>query len=375
MKIVILADKSYNYVRPIADGLYNAIVDEGHDVKIYYDGLYWLDKLNLFKILLIDIIKFFKNLGHRKRKIYQYRFLNLLFFTKRNKQDILNSDCIIVVANCPSVFYKDKLKRIEELRKIYSGPIVNYDLHYLPNQGWYSMFKRKNKLNFGLERFDWYLPASIVTEYALSDRIPLIYSNIGFDIRSDDLYPQQNEFIALLDFPRTGYEKERALQVRALKETNTPFIELKEKLNTKEIRNIYRKISLYFVSSRESFGLPVLEIQLCGGMIATPFASWLPAHFLDKNIHEAGNGRLGSNFIMYENNLELLKDKITYTKNCFNSTKNKNNFINEYPDYYRINKVKMKDFIVRISNKEITNMSHLEYKKYNEYISLDEVKI
>jgi len=374
MKIVILADKSYNYIRPIADGLKNAIIKEGHSVDIYYDGIYWLQKLNLCKVLLFDIIKFFKNFSQKKRKLYQYRFINLLLFSKRYKKEILNSDCIIVVDNCPSVFYRNNLKRIEELRKVYSGSIVNYDLHYLPNQGWYSKIIKHNQFNFGLERFDWYLPASLVTEYALPINIPKIYSNIGFNIRSNDLYPQQEQFLALLDFPRKGYEEERELQKQALKETNTPYIELNSRLNTTEIREIYRKTSLYFISCRESFGLPVLEVQLCGGLIVLPYSAWLPAHFLDKNIYEKGPGRLGTNFIIYKNDLEILKKKICDAKIKFNANQNLNNFIKEYPNYYDINKKQLKDFLNKLSKREINKNSHIRYKEYNKYISLsDEV--
>jgi len=343
--------------------------ENGHECIIYQDGIYWLKNLSLIKVLFADIYRFFLNIKTKKKKLYIYRFWGLLFFMNKLKQkQIKECDCIIIVLNCPEAFYIDT-PGIESLRK-FEKPIVNYDLHYLPNQGWLKKIKERNKQNFALERYDWYLSASLITEYALPIDIPKIYSNIGLDIRDKDLYPEQKEFIALVDFLRPGYETEREIQIQALKETNTPYIELKGRYTTSDIRALYRKSSIYFVAFRESFGLPVIELQLCGCYIFTPYKNWLPAHFLNKSLYVAGEGDLGQNFFIYDNDLETLKSYIIKLKNNYNYNLTIERFEKDYPIYYSGNKVELDDFLNKLKNREITEISHKSYEQYNRHISL-----
>lgn len=374
MKFVIFTDKSYNYIKPIGDGLVKVLKEEGHECNVYYDGIYWLERLNLLKILFADIYRLYLNIKARKVDRYIYRFWSLFtFMDTKKKEQLRDCDCVIIVLNCPTAFFVNNGKsRIEKLRKKYKKPIVNYDLHYLPNQGWYKKIKEQNRDNFGLERYDWYLPVSLVTEYALPRKIPKIYSNIGFDIRSKNLYPDQKEFIALIDFERIGYETERNIQIQALRETNTPYIELKGKYTTDEIRNIYRRCSMFFLAFRESFGLPIVELQLCGCAIFTPYKNWAPAHFVNKDIYEYGDGDLGENFYVYDNDLEKLKSQIQNLKKMHNSTIIIDNLKKDYPAYYSSNSEELDEFFEKIKKGEINKDSHLLYKKYNDYISLED---
>ncbi len=371
MKFIIFTDKNYNFRKPMSDGLAKHLKEIGHDVLVLYDGNFWLSKTPLWKILVTDIAKIFNNIKNG-RKLYYTRFFNILNFKKRFYKEILNSDCIIVVDNCPNVFYCESISRLEDLRKVYKGPIVNYDLHYLPNQGWYGMIREKNIQNFGLERFDWYLPASLVTEYAIPTSIPKIYNNIGFDIQSENLYSQQDDFLAVLDFEHKGWEREREIQLTALKETNTKYICLKGKYTRDEIRAIYRKCNIFFTSVRESFSLPVLEVQHCGGLIATPYSNWLPAHFIDKNIYEKGNGSLGRNFLVYENDLETLKKMINHTKLTFNAANNILRFKEDYPFYYTINNDELNLFCKAIEKGCIHGNKHNEFASYNSMIDIND---
>ena len=371
MKVVILASDAYNYRKPLADGLYCNIKAMNQDVCVLYDGIHWLNNLNLIKVFFSDIFRLYKNFKS-KRHLYLYRFFDLFTFWIRNANKIKEADCVVVVDNCPNVFYKKKMSRIEWLRKKYDKIVVNYDLHYLPNQGWFSKILKANPDNYGLERFDWYLTGSLVTEYALPKAIPQIYSYIGFDIKSGELYPEQKEFIALLDFPRKGYEKERELVKTVLEQTKTKYIELSGKYTRSEIREIYRKSSIYFISFRESFGLPVLETQLCGCKVFTPYAEWLPAHFIDKSVYEAGCGTLGKNFVVYQNDATLLTKKIQQTKLDFDARQVISNFRKDYPMYYEIDKLALQSFFQMIEKGLINSKSHLKYKDYNKMISLED---
>lgn len=370
MKFVIFADKSYNYIRPISDGLKDTLSKMGHDVEIYYDGQYWLHNLNLFKVLLADVGRFFQNLKAGASNLYLYRFGNLLTFnTSSFRENLETCDAIIVTYNCPSAYYNDTITRIEGLREKYHKPIILYDFHYLPNQGWYKRILDRNLNNYGLERFDWYLLISIVTEFAIPKEIPEIYSLIGMDVRKSNLYPEKNnEFTVLLDFPRADKKNEREQLKMLLEKNSIHYIELSGRYTTEQIRSIYRKCNAYFPSTRESFGLPIAELQLCGCAICVPSASWLPAHYIDKDKMVIGNGHLGSNFYVFNSESDLL--------NIFSKLKNINrydlinNFIQEYPLYYSIDRKSLNEFINKLKSGEINYTSHLGYKKYNQYISL-----
>lgn len=65
MKVVIFGDKLYNYIRPIADGLKLAFTELGCQSVIWYNGIYWLNKLNMRKVFLADIWRTFQNIQVR----------------------------------------------------------------------------------------------------------------------------------------------------------------------------------------------------------------------------------------------------------------------------------------------------------------------
>ncbi|MBO7105494.1 MAG: hypothetical protein J6W22_08455 [Fibrobacter sp.] len=371
MRFVIFSGKNNDYIPPLANGLYEQLIQMGHSVYLLNNGIYWLRSHSFIHLLIADLFHLKKNLK-LKKKFFQYYFFSLLFFWVKHRKRILEADCLIVVCNCPQVFYKNNLRRIEWLRKRFDGPIVNYDLHYMPNQGWFKKIKKENKYNFGLERFDWYLPASLTMEFAIPRQLPKIYDCIGFNVKSDDLFPEQNDFIALLDFPRKGYEKERAVQKEALKKANVPYIELKGHYTRDEIRKLYRKCSLYFVSCRESFCLPVLETQLCGDIVFTPYEKWLPAHMLDKNLYEFGVTHLGRNFRVYHNNEDELVKLINVVKKDFSAKRNVENFKEDYPYYFAINEKNMISFVDRISNKTVTKNTHMDFLGLNDYLSMSD---
>ena len=368
MKFIIFADKAYNYRRPIADGLYKSIIECGHEAEIWYDGIYWLYAENLFFILLKDIWRFFANFSAGKKDLYIYRFFNTLtFYNKKRKQSLYECDAIIIVDNCPNVFIQCSSNRLEMIRGKYRKPIVNYDFHYLPNQGWWKYIKKEKKY-YGLERFDWYLPIGLTTEFIIPPKIPVIYNCIGMDIKNKELYPDQKEFSALIDFPHSTGAESYSLVIEALEELGINYIQLKGRYTTSEIRSLYRRCSIYFVNVRESFGLPIIEEQLCGCYIFTPYIEWCPAHFLECEKNHTKS--LGSNFICYHNNKEELKEKILKVKSLYNSKQVIRNFQDEYPNYYSIDKKELELFFKNIQNGCITHSSHEEYEQYNQYLSL-----
>lgn len=374
MKLVILSDKSYNYIRPIADGLEHTLVEMGHEVVNYHDGVYWLDRLNLIKVFFSDIGRLFANLKANTHNLYIYRFWNLLTFNNRKfKKNIKEADAVIVVYNCPGVFYKNSLTRIEELRNKYKKPILLYDFHFLPNQGWYKYILQQNPKNFGLERFDAYLLVSIVTEFAIPKEIPPFYHLVGMDIKSKNLFSEQNGFTVLLDFPRNGKDKEREMVKEVLKELNINYLELSGRYTTEQIRAIYRSADIYFPSTRESFGLTIAEMQLCGGYICVPFTHWMPAFYLEKDLFKACDGVLGTNFLCYNNDPSTLKKILLELKDrVIDHQQIIQNFKKQYPLYYSIDKEALSNCLNKVLSGEINFNTHNDFKKYNQYISLSD---
>ena len=72
MKVVIFADKSHSFVKPKADGLCKTIKDMGHDVELWYDGNYWLQKVSIFKAFFVDLYRLFLNIQSHKKNLYIY---------------------------------------------------------------------------------------------------------------------------------------------------------------------------------------------------------------------------------------------------------------------------------------------------------------
>src|SRR5690606_5643723 len=108
----------------------------------------------------------------------------------------------------------------------------------------------------------------------------------------------------------------------------------------------------------ESFGLPIVELQLCGCYIFTPYNEWCPAHFLDKSPFEEGVGKLGSNFMVYDNNKEILKKQLLHIKSNFDPNQVIERFKEEYPFYNKINLDQLNIFINKIKTGMIHSESH-----------------
>lgn len=372
MKIVVFADKSYTFVKPKADGIVETLRDMGCDVDVWYDGNYWLNKVSVVKSFFLDIYRLYKNIMAQNRNLYLYRFWSLLtFYSKKRKKALKECDVIIVVSNCPSIFMPNSFPRLDYLRKQYNKPIVIYDSHFLPNQGWWKYISMKDG-HYGLERYDWYLVVGLVREFAIPVEIPKIYHEIGMDITSEELKPEQDEFIALVDFKRDNQAENYSMVISTLEELGIKYIALDGKYTKSQIRSIYRKCAIYFVNFRESFGLPIVELQLCGAKIFTPSIDWCPAHFLDKSLYVESSGKLGSNFVCYENDREILKEKILMVKEQFNPQKVLDSFKKEYPNYYRINREELCDFLSKVKSGEINSQTHKDFEQYNKYISLED---
>jgi hypothetical protein len=263
-------------------------------------------------------------------------------------------------------FLADDLLRGE----LQSTPIVLYDLVYLPTRGSWMDHLRDgcpqmgipDGGHFGMERYDWYLCASVVSEYPMPNGIQP-YFHVGLNLDDGTLFPdQRGQFVALLDFPRKEHIEERNVQIEALRATDTPFIELKGKYKISEIRRIYRQCAMYFLSFRESFGLPIVELQACGAKVFTPYADWCPSHWIKSDLRIPGAGRLPSNFVVYDNSKDFLISEIQRLRASFDPNAVRRQLLVDHPELYVGNTESLSDFIRALKAGDIHSASHKKHK-------------
>jgi len=357
MKVAILANNNNSYVKITAEGLKRMFLQCQVKAKLFYKGLSMLED---------DFPK--KSLKGRFKEILFKSFINQLG----------SYDLIIIVAGVPNAFLKNRLGKIEFIRKVFPQiPIVNYSNYYLPTiNKWGAMMlkgrddgfteEEKSTLKdgfYGMERYDWYLAASVVSVIPLSSK-KHPYSRIGMNLDDKTLFWQEKQgFIALVDFKqsRKDYPKYRKLQLQALKETGTKYVVLEGKYKINEIRKIYRKCSMFFVAARESFGLPICELQACGAYIFTPYSEWASAHWLKEDLYKAGPGTLSPNFIVYNNSKRRLMAEIKHIKKVYNPEGVYNTFLANHPYLFYGNLAELKKFVQMVKKKKIHSNSHKKY--------------
>lgn len=276
---------------------------------------------------------------------------------------------IVIVAGLPHPYTRGTLK-VEELRaKFPDTPIVLYDLFYLGTRGpWAKWIRDGNPEKglppggYGLERFDWYLTASIESEVPLPCA-PQPISIIGVDLDDGSLrLDEKGEFKALLDFEYPPRMRERAVQILACEETGTAYEILNGHYSIDDIRAVYRSTSAFFLSMRESFGLPICEVQACGAYVFTPYANWAPAHWIKPDPHARGAGKLSQNFVVYENDKETLKNELLRIKSSYDATQVVRIFGAAHRRYFHGDDDALRDFLRRVEAGEIHSRRHLEYQ-------------
>lgn len=194
-------------------------------------------------------------------------------------------------------------------------------------------------------------------------------SIIGLNLEDSSLVVEskRGRFLALVDFEQTNYTKERAITIRALEDTKTEYYVLHGRYEINEIREIYRKASIYFVASWESFGLPICELQACGAYVFTPFSSWVWSHWI-RNSLDSKTGRLSPNFIVYDNDVDILKTKLRTVQQAYDPHEVRANFVKNHPQFYYGNLKKLAGFVKKLETNVINSQSHLAHEMINELI-------
>ena len=215
--------------------------------------------------------------------------------------------------------------------------------------------------NWGLERYDWYLVSSVVSECPLpKGRQP--YSLIGLNLADASLRVEpKKEFIALIDFEVPENMLERAVQVRACEKAKLKYVVLHGRYSMQDIRAIYRQCSIYFLAHRESFGLPICELQACGSYVFTPYSNWCPSHWIKEDLAQEGPGELSPNFITYHNDLDRLTSEINRIKSTYDPHLVVDTFDRYHPQLHYGDIKELERFVRMIESGEITSKSHEQY--------------
>jgi hypothetical protein len=367
MRVDILANDRASFIKPMAEGLARMLGRLGADARIHYDGL--------GKLMLRQSFEFSSpraiagstlRLRRDRREFEQFA------------ESLNGSDLFVVVANVPGSFARALYPNIELLRRRFpSVPIVNYDLHYLPTlYSWSrqilkgeSTKLRPNdtrvlrKGHWGLERYDWYLMASVGTEVPLT-REAHPYSLIGLDLDDGSLYPdQRGSFQALVDFPqnRLHYPEFREIQIEALRLAGVGYIALDGSYATAEIRKIYRESSIYFLASSEAFGLPICELQACGAKVFLPDPHWAASHWLGKDYFIEREPQLSSNFVVYENDPHALSHRIREVADSINPAEVRATFERVQPELFHGDLGELRAFLERVDSGVIHSRLHEQH--------------
>jgi hypothetical protein len=364
MKAAIIASDLDGFIKPFANGLQVMFDKIGVESDIFYKGLWWLTNPHRTsksgKLGPADNVK----------KLVKSTYCKVVLANQLKKYDI-----VIIVKNMPASFLHKFFQNLEPLRTQINIPIINYDLHYLGSRGpWIKWILQGNPdhnilpgSGYGLERYDYYLMASVANEFPMP-RVPHPCSIVGMHINDGSLYPDKNDkFIALVDFERKKFLPERQVQIDALEATDTEYIILDRHYTIDEIRSIYRRTAIYFVAHRESFGFPICETQACGNYIFTPYKHWVGSHYI-KDVYLPWEENLSSNFIVYDNDRELLINEINRIKQTYNPQDVVSNFQENYPQLWEGDVSELKKFIDKVKNGEIHHELHLEHKALNDTI-------
>ncbi len=332
MKILILTRKDHGSPRVLAESLQIQLSENGIDAGMLFD---------------IDVLS--RLVSYRDSKLSFHFWLQKKiihwFSDRRVMQALKQADAVVISEYIPNAFWKS-LYNIEKLKAILKKPVFIYEVYWLGNAPTQIAILQNNGDEVH-ERYDGHLFVSPVTEITAAP-LPNTFC-IGLMAKTWNLQPlPKKELLALVDFVQPGYEAYREMQISNLQRSGIPFIALEKRLAIHEIRDIYRKASLYFMSSFEAFGLPILESLCCGSQIFTPASGWPMSWRLNDQPEVHGEGLLPECFTVYKDESDLIT-KLNLFKKEFSSTATPVNvfdsLMKHYPAFYSGYASEIKRFI------------------------------
>jgi hypothetical protein len=332
------------------------------------------DQPSFRKPILKNAIKLILNAISRKH--YSTKPLRAVAFRDLHQlaKKLSSFDAVIVCAHMPETLAKRSYKGIDILTRELPIPIINYDLCFWATRGtWCQRVISEPEFGgfAGFDRFDYYIAVSNISEFPVQKNVNWPLAVVGGDFRSAELYPEQTDFRVLIDFERNDYLGERHIQIRTLEKLQIPYTVLSGTYSHSELYKIFRKHSVYFLAHRESFGLPIVELQLCGCYIFLPYTSWAPSHYIEKSPYAAGEGSLNKNFILYNNDTNTLEEKLGTIRNNYDPTDVIAEFSATQPRFLHGDIATLKNVVVQIASGEIYRGLGNSYRGLENYIVAD----
>jgi hypothetical protein len=336
-RIAIVTRPDYRSPRILAESLKLQLEKSGANADVFYS-------VSAFTRLYPDTLSENKIRFHFwLRKKLKFLFPDYKFLKK-----LKTYDAIIVSECCPNAFWKEYYQ-IEQLRRRLGKPVLFYEVYFLGNAPSQLASLRADGHPL-IERYDWHLAVSEVTEIRSSTQQP--WSCVGLDLTASNLKPSvKDEFVALVDFSQFGYEEYQNEQIRVLEELNIKTIVLKGNYSLSEIRELYKNASVFFIQSPEAFCLPIAECLSCGVQVFTANSGWPMSWRLDENPEIHGEGLLPDIFSTY-NSSDHLKKLLIDFRNSYDLQRTPfkifDTFIHTYPHFYYGVPVEIQKLLIRI---------------------------
>jgi hypothetical protein len=339
MNIAILSRPGDCFPNIISKGLVEMLKKENVNAEVIYDAI----------PMLMRLLPLSKKTNHWYNN-FHFRIRNKIEFYLSDKK-ILNRlkkfDAIILSECLPNAYWRNYYD-IESLKKKLNIPILSYTDNIanapLHKKMWF------NNFDFNENRYFINLVPSFTVEiynkqFQNIEEIGINISNCKLDV------VEKKEFVALLDFLQPGYESYRHEQKRALEKLGIQTIELFGHYTVEEIRELYRKASMFFMSFPETFGLPIAECLSTGCMIFTPSSSWPMAWRLNEDAKPWGEGILPECFQVYYNENTLIDKLHKFREEYhFKETPLKINeiFMEKYAKFYYGKQDVLKSVIIKL---------------------------
>lgn len=377
LRVEVLANDKASFIKPMADGLVRMLEDCGASARVHYDGIEQLMRLQ--SVSYSSARSFAGSVTRLKSNRRQ-----MDSFVERMR----GADLIVVVSHVPASFSVSALPNIEMLRALLPDvPVVNYDLVYLPTlDSWSRVILRNEKTKlaaedlqilergiFGMERYDWYLLASVGTYIPLEPGAHP-YSRIGIDLDDGRLFPdQRGKFEVLVDFEqqRAEYPQFREIQLEALRIAGVKYRVLEGSYTRDEMLAVFRRSAVLMLAHAESFGLPICEAQACGALIFTPDLNWATAHWLGTDYYSRREPNCSSNFVLYENDPVMLAERLKSAAENFNPEQVRKTFIETQPEMLLGDRAELADFLSKVKSGEI----HARLHPYHDKIGRSKRKV
>jgi glycosyltransferase involved in cell wall biosynthesis len=138
-----------------------------------------------------------------------------------------------------------------------------------------------------------------------------------------------------------------------------PNIEtLRERMPNVPIVNYDMVFLPTFLAFTESFGLPICELQACGCRIYMPDPHWASSHWISENGYGPREPKYSSNFVVYENDAELLAERIREEARTFDPAAVRATFERVQPQLLHGDRAALSDFLARVEDGTIHSRLH-----------------